>query len=141
MRPAPVLSSTLETLADFADIRGSSAEGDDLRRAASALARLTPAESAALERRARRDRLGNEPGISPGVQARLHEVALGGYDLAVMAARSSLPVLHRRLLELGVVTSREALGLLQQLGIVTLPDLAAGARRRPAEAGCRQGTR
>ena len=57
------------------------------------------------------------------MQARLHEVALGGYDLAVMAARASLPVLHRRLLELGVVTSREALSLVQQLGIVTLPDL------------------
>jgi DNA polymerase (family 10) len=118
-----VLSSTLETLADFADIRGSIADGDDLRRAASALARLTPAESAALERRAGRDRLANEPGISPGVQARLHEVALGGYDLAIMAARSSLPLLHRRLLELGVLTSREALSLVQQLGIVTLLDL------------------
>ena len=118
-----MLSSTLETLADFADIRGSIADGDDLRRAASALARLTPAESAALERRAGRDRLANEPGISPGVQARLHEVALGGYDLAIMAARSSLPLLHRRLLELGVLTSREALSLVQQLGIVTLLDL------------------
>ena len=118
-----MLSSTLETLADFADIRGSIADGDDLRRAASALARLTPAESAALERRAGRDRLANEPGISAGVQARLHEVALGGYDLAIMAARSSLPLLHRRLLELGVLTSREALSLVQQLGIVTLADL------------------
>ena len=64
-----------------------------------------------------------EPGLSAGVQARLHEVALGGHDLAIVAARSSLPVLHRRLLELNVVSSREALSLLQQLGIVTLPDL------------------
>jgi DNA polymerase (family 10) len=118
-----LLSSTLQTLADFADIRGSHAEGEDLRRAASALARMTPAETAALERRARRERFGAEPGLSASVQARLHEVALGGHDLAIVAARSSLPLLHRRLLELNVVSSREALSLLKQLGIATLPDL------------------
>ncbi len=118
-----MLSSTLAALADLADIRGSSGEGDELRYAAAAIGRLTPSETAALERRARRERLGAEPGITASVHARLHEVALGGHDLALTTARASLPSLLRRLLELDVVSTGEARALVQQLGIVTLPDL------------------
>jgi DNA polymerase (family 10) len=118
-----VLSATLDALADLADIRGASGEADELRRAAAAIGRLAPAEAAALERRARRDRVGTEPGLTPHAHARLHEVALGGHDLALIAARAGIPTLLRRLLELEVVSSAEALALVRQFGIVTLPDL------------------
>jgi DNA polymerase (family X) len=118
-----VLPSALETLADLAAIRGSAAEADGLRRAAAAISRLSPAEASALERRAKRGRLADEAGISQGVHSRLRELTLGGSDLAITAARSVIPVLLRRLLELGVLSTREALTLVQQLGIATLIDL------------------
>lgn len=118
-----MLPSTLESLADLAQIRGSGAEAADLRSAASVIQGLAPAAAEALERRAKRNRLDSEPGISKGVHRQLGELALGGSHVAVTAARAGIPMLLRRLLELGVVTSREALSLVQQLGIVTLPDL------------------
>jgi DNA polymerase (family X) len=118
-----VLSATLDTLADLAGIRGSDAEAADLRGTAIAIRGLEPDAVAALERRAKRNRLNNEPGIGAGVHARLREVALAGSDAAVNTARATIPSLFRRLLELRVVTSREAVALVQQLGIVTLLDL------------------
>jgi DNA polymerase (family 10) len=121
--PAAALSATLETLADLADIRGAGTDAADLRVAASTIGALPPAAAAALERRARRERLADEPGISAGVQRRLIEVVLGGPDAAVVAARQRIPTLLRRLLELDIVTSKEAAFLVRHLGIVTLPDL------------------
>jgi DNA polymerase (family 10) len=123
LRSAPVISSTLETLADLAEIRGQGAEASDLRAAAAAIEKLGPAGAAALERRARRDRLNDEPGISAGLHWRLRELAAGGADAAIRAAQARIPLLLRHLLELGAVTSHEALLLVRQLGIVTLPDL------------------
>jgi DNA polymerase (family X) len=118
-----VFSSTLDILADVAEIRGDGAEAADLRSAASAIRGLAPAAAAALERRARRDRLDNEPGISPAIQGRLHGVAVGGPEAAVATARARIPVLLRRLLERAVVSSQEAALLARQIGIVTLADL------------------
>lgn len=118
-----MLPSTLDILADLAEIRGAGPEASDLRSAASAIESLGPAGAAALERRAQRNRLNHEPGISTGLHWRLREVALGGADVAVAAARAGVPMLLRRLLELAVLTSDEAVSLVRQLGIVTLPDL------------------
>jgi DNA polymerase (family 10) len=117
-----VFHTTLDALADFAEMRGGGAEAADLRSAASAIEGLEPAVSAALERRAKRNRLENEPGISAALHPKLHDVALRG-DAAVAEARAGLPMLLRRLLELRIIGTHEGVSLVQQFGIVTLPDL------------------
>jgi DNA polymerase (family 10) len=117
-----LLHTTLDALADFAEIRGALAEAADLRSAASVIEGLEPAVRAALERRAKRNRLENEPGINAALYPKLRDVAIRG-EAAVPAARACLPTLLRRLLELRVITTHEAVVLVQQFGIVTLPDL------------------
>lgn len=125
MTPSPALPATLRGLADLAELRGASAEASDLRRAAAAIEALSPALAARLEQRARRDQLDNEPGITPTLHWRLREVALGGSEVALSAARAGLPLLPRRLLELRALTTDEAVLLVRQLGVLTLPDLLA----------------
>ncbi|MDQ3212244.1 MAG: PHP domain-containing protein [Acidobacteriota bacterium] len=125
MSPAPVLSSTLDALADLAEIRGAAVEAVDLRSAAAAIGNLGPAAAAALERRTQRNNLSDEPGISTRLHRTLREVTLGGAEAALAAARCGIPMLLRRLLELGVVNSHEAAFLVRELGIVTLSDLQA----------------
>lgn len=120
-----MLPSTLERLADFADIRGASVEAMELRSAASAITALGPAGAAALERRAKTNRLADEQGISPDLHGRLNDVVTRGADVSLDTARAGLPSLLRRLLELRAVTTHEAVSLVRQLGIVTLPDLEA----------------
>jgi DNA polymerase (family 10) len=65
------------------------------------------------------------PGISPAVQWRVREITTGGADDALRAARAGLPYLHRRLLELGAVTSAEAALLFREFAVLTLADLEA----------------
>lgn len=125
MRPAPVLSSTLDVLADLAEIRGAAAEAMDLRSAAAAVGDLGPAAAAALEQRAQRNRLKDEPGIGTRLHWTVREVTLGGAEPVLAAARRSIPGLLRRLLELTVVNSREAASLVRELGLLTLSDLHA----------------
>src|SRR4051794_10730529 len=120
-----MLPSTLERLADFADIRGESVEATELRSAAAAITALGPTGAAALERRAKANRLGHEQGISPDLHGRLSEVVIRGEEVSIDAGRAGLPILLRRLLELHAITSHEAVSLVRQLGIVTLPDLDA----------------
>jgi DNA polymerase (family 10) len=115
--------ATLQVLADLAEIRGASTTASDLRRAVAAIAALGPAAARHLQSRARRDQLENEPGISPTLHWCLREVALGGAEDAIRAARFGIPFLLRRLLELTAVSTTEATTLVRQLGVVTLQDL------------------
>jgi DNA polymerase (family 10) len=122
-RPAGVLSRTLRTLADLAEIRGTAAEAADLRRAASAIEALTPAAASAFVQRVRRDKLNNEPGITPTLYWRLRELAASDDEVAVTTARAGVPGLFRRILEARIVQSGEAVLLVRQLGILTLGEL------------------
>jgi DNA polymerase (family 10) len=117
-----VLHVTLDALADLAEIRGASAEAAELRRAASAIEALEPAARAALERRAKRNRLENELGISDALHPKLRDAVVRG-EGAVTEAGGGLPILLRRLLELRIINTHEAAVLVLQFGIVTLPDL------------------
>jgi DNA polymerase (family 10) len=117
-------TATLRELADLTEVRGSAPVAADLRRAIARIESLDPTDAHNVELRARRDRLHDEPGISPTILWRLREVAQGGGDAAVRAARAGVPHLIRRLLDLAALTSAEALTLVRQLGILTLADLA-----------------
>jgi DNA polymerase (family 10) len=117
------MGRALRALADLAEIRGAAAEAHDLRRAAGAVGALSTSATAALMQRARRDRLHDEPEITPLIHRRLRELALAGPDLAVSSARAVLPGLLRSLLDLGVVETEEAALLARQLGILTLGEL------------------
>jgi DNA polymerase (family X) len=117
------IGRALRALADLAEIRGAAAEANDLRRAAGAVAALSTSATTALMQRARRDRLHDEPEITPLIHRRLRELALAGPDLAVSSARAVLPGLLRSLLDLGVVETEEAALLVRQLGILTLGEL------------------
>jgi DNA polymerase (family X) len=123
--PRPGLASTLASLADLAEIRGALPTASDLRRAAASLSSLSPPELARFEQRARRQRLGDEPGISPTIHWRLHEIAEGGADGSLRAALAGIPWLLRRLVELQALAPADALTLVRQNGVLTLPDLEA----------------
>lgn len=123
MTVTPELVSALRALADLADIRGAAVVASDLRRAASAIEALDRTDAQRLISRARRDRLDNEPGISPTIHWYLREVASGGADEALRAARAGVPSLIRRLLELPALSSGEALTLARRAGALTLDDL------------------
>lgn len=120
-----IVAAALSDLADLADIRGAAIEAGDLRRAAAVIDALGPSAAARLIQRARRDHFTQEPGISPTVHWRLRELALGGIDEALRAARAGVPFFIRRLLELPALAPREALTLVRQTGVLTLLDLSA----------------
>lgn len=86
---------------------------------------MSPLDQAAFTRRAKRGRVEEVAGIGPDVLWRVEDVVQGGPEAAVTAARAGIPFVLRRLLELSAVTSPEALLLVQQVGILTLPDLVA----------------
>ncbi len=122
MTPAPDLASILQQLADLAEIRGPGAPAADLRRAVAAITALGPSEQRRLLRRARRDRLG-EADLGPAMRWKLREIALGGADDTLRAARAGVPWLIRRLVELPALSTASAALLVRQLGVVTLADL------------------
>jgi DNA polymerase (family X) len=120
----PGLAPTLAQLADLGEIRGALPTASDLRRAAAVIAALPPEESARLELHARRQRIVTT-GITPAIHRRLHEIALRGADGALSAALAGVPWLIRRLVELNTLSTSEALVLVRQNGVLTLPDLDA----------------
>jgi DNA polymerase (family 10) len=122
---ASPLAAALHYLADLAKIRGADAEASDLRGAADALDALGPARTTRLLDRLRRGRDDGDPDLSDSVRSHLRELALGGADEAMLAARTSIPWLLRRLLELRAITSAEGVILVQQVGVLTLPDLTS----------------
>ena len=124
MTGASDLSHILSELADLAEIRGAAATAADLRRARTAITALPSADTRALLQRARRNRLRSEPGISPTLHWRLHEIALGGGAPSLAAARAGTPALFRDLFRLELIAPAEAVALVRQFGILTLPDLA-----------------
>ena len=117
------LVRTLRTLADFAEIQGKTAEAADLRRAAEAIDAFPPDEAAGFVKRARRDRLTDEPGINPTLHRRLRELARGGGQMTVGAAQTPLPALFTELLNLHLLGTDEAASLVRHLGILTLAEL------------------
>ncbi|MBA3296581.1 MAG: PHP domain-containing protein [Acidobacteria bacterium] len=108
----------LAQLADLAEIRGA-ADAADLRNATASLARLTDDDLSRLTHRAHR----THSEILPGAQRRIREVALGGGDGALRAARARIPLLMRRLLELTAATTHETAQLATMCGVATLADL------------------
>jgi DNA polymerase (family X) len=120
--PATDLPAALRVLADFAEIRGDSQRAADFRSAAAAINHMAPAAVAGLEDRARRNRLDSERGLTPAVRSQLRDLVPGRAAAALTAARGGLPALLRRLLDLSIMTSDEAVLLVRQ-GIVTLADL------------------
>ena len=73
MTSSPLLTS-LRELADLADIRGAASEAADLRRAARAISALGADGELQAVRLARRDKLGEFPGLVPAVRWRIREV-------------------------------------------------------------------
>jgi DNA polymerase (family 10) len=119
---AAALATTLRQLADLAEIRGSEAEAAGLRLAGGAIEALSPDLAFRLPQLARRDRLAEVMPIDRAVAWRVREIALGGGDQALRAARSGIPVLLRRLLELPAISSAQAVTLARS-GVVTAADL------------------
>jgi len=117
------LVRTLRTLADFAEIQGKTAETADLRRAAEAIDALPQDEAASFVKRARRDRLTDEPGISPTLHRRLRELARDGGQMTVGAVQTPLPALFTQLLNLHLLETDEAASLVRHLGILSLAEL------------------
>lgn len=124
MNSASELAATLRQLADLSEIRGAATEAADLRRAAGALDTLPSSTASKVPQLARRDRLSEIPAISEAMHWRLRELALGGADAALRIGYAGVPMLLRRLLELGAVSPAEAVSLARG-GIVTAADLRA----------------
>jgi DNA polymerase (family 10) len=120
---AAALASTLRHLADLAEIRGAFTEAADLRHAAGAIEALVPELASRLPQLARRNRLADVVPLSRGVQWKVREAALDGGEQALRAARASIPLLLRRLLELPAITTAQALALAQS-GVATGADLS-----------------
>jgi len=123
---ASTFAGTLRTLADLAEIRGAAAEAVDLRLAATAIDALTPAGAADLIQRARRNRLKNEPGITPTLHSRLRELTRGGGKAPLGSGQPPLPALFTQLLALRVIETEDAAGLVRELDILTLCELQVG---------------
>ena len=117
------LVRTLRTLADFAEIQGKTPETADLRRAAEAIEALPQDQATSFVKRARRDRLTDEPGISPTLHRQLRELARGGGQMTVGAAQTPMPALFTQLLNLHLLGTDEAASLVRHLGILTLAEL------------------
>ena len=126
MSDASTFAGTLRTLADLAEIRGAAAEAVDLRLAATAIDALTPAGAADLIQRARRNRLKNEPGITPALHSRLRELTRGGGKTPLGSGQPPLPALFTQLLALRVIETEDAAGLVRELDILTLCELQVG---------------
>ena len=126
MSDPSTFAGTLRTLADLAEIRGAAAEAVDLRRAATAIDALTPAGAADLIQRARRNRLKNEPGITPALHSRLRELARGGGKTTLGSGQAALPALFTQLLALRVIETEDAASLVRELDILTLWELQVG---------------
>jgi DNA polymerase (family X) len=116
------LAQTFRQLADFAEIRGISLEATNWRRIASDLDEGGGDEAARLTQLARKNRLSELTSVHIGLHQKLRTILLDGADVAIGAARSNLPWLHRRLLEFATVDSSGAAALARD-AILTLTDL------------------
>jgi DNA polymerase (family 10) len=118
------LFTSIQQLADLADIRGTSPEASAWRRLAASIQQAEDDEPARLRELAERDRLGDIVGLPPSLQRKLQGLLLEPPDALLRLELATIPWLHRRLLELDAIDSARA-ALLARLGIVTAADLAA----------------
>jgi DNA polymerase (family 10) len=118
----PKLDVTLRQLAELAEIRGAVHEVSVLRKAVAALEALGPGTDGHVIRLARSNRLSEIPGLPPEVHARIRDCVCSNAD-AIEAAHLELPQLVASLLDLGIVSTTEALVLTRDLGVATMADL------------------
>ncbi len=111
------LATTLDTIADLLEIRGDGPAAAALRSAVVPLRSLPATEASAAFDGAAPDRFSLE------VRQRVHQIEVAGDEAAVRGARAGVPQLVRRLLEMGVVSTHEAVRLVRQIGVATLADL------------------
>ncbi|MBA2302126.1 MAG: hypothetical protein H0W08_05785, partial [Acidobacteria bacterium] len=130
----PTLPDVFRQLSCLADVRGGD-ESADLRSAAAVLERLAPAHLPKLLARARAGQPLDLPALSPAAIDRVRNVAGQGGDAVLEAARSRVPFLLRRLLEMRSVSCQQAVLLARELGIATLSDLQAALLHGHLEPG------
>ena len=116
----PTLPDHLRQLVLLGEIRG----GDfyDLRDALAIVDRLPRSDLSLFEQQARLG-LSTEYGIPASSAEQLQALASGRADAVLQSARATVPVLPRRLIELGAVTTEQALVLVRDLGVATIADL------------------
>ena len=95
-----------------------------MRRAASTIEGLGPIDARADDWI--RQVSGARPGVSDAVQRQIRELLDTGGAMSLRAAQAGVPYLVRRLLELSVLSTNEAVRLFRQLGILSVADLATG---------------
>ena len=120
----PALTDTIRHLACLAEIRGDSSAAS-LRRASIRLDGLPPDALNSLLHDLQDPSHAALAGIDGPALDRLREAASLGPETVVRAATARLPLLHRLLLERGVVTHDQAASLARDHGLVTLGDLQA----------------
>ncbi len=118
------LASALRHVADLAEIRGEDTQGANWRRAAEIIDTVGARGTTRLLDRLRRGHDESDVDMSTAVRTQLREVALGGADEIILAARSSLPRLLRRLFDLNAITSSQGVAL-ARADVLTLADLTA----------------
>jgi DNA polymerase (family X) len=120
----PALTDTIRHLACLAEIRGDSSAAS-LRRASTRLDGLPPDALNSLLHEVQDPSHAALSGIDGPALDRLREAASLGPEKVVRAATARLPLLHRLLLERGVVTHDQAASLARDYGLVTPGDLQA----------------
>jgi DNA polymerase (family 10) len=120
----PALTDTIRHLACLAEVRGDSSAAA-LRRASVHLDGLPPDRLISLIDALQDPAHAALSGIDGPARDRLREAASLGPEKVVRAATARLPLLHRLLLERGVVTHDQAASLARDHAIVTLGDLIA----------------
>ena len=128
----PALTDTIRHLACLAEIRGDSSAAA-LRRASVHLDGLSPDALIPFVDRLHDPSHAATSGIDGAALDRLREAAALGPETVVRAATARLPLLHRLLLERGVVTHDQAASVVRDYGIVTLGDLLAFLEESKAE--------
>lgn len=119
------LFTSIQRLADLADIRGASLEASAWRRLATSIQQASTDEPTRLRTLAERNHLGDVAVLPADLQRKLHTLLLEGPDALLRPELATIPWLHRRLLELDAIDSARAAAL-ARLGVVTAADLASG---------------
>lgn len=129
MTASPGLLETVRQLTALADIRGNPFETVAWRRAAERIESMAAADVARLAQQARGNQLRDLDFFPPALLPKFLETLIDG-AAALAAARSALPWLIRRLLDLALVDIDGA-GRLVRHGIVTFADLTSALEDGP----------
>jgi DNA polymerase (family 10) len=117
------LTASIQRLADLADIRGRSQEASEWHRLSASL-RGSPGAAGRLRELTERDDPRSDIPLPAELRPRLLALLLNE-DLLLRSELATIPVLHRRLLELETVDHAGAADL-ARLGVVTAADLSLG---------------